>query len=272
MAITTINQVVFGMKPPVYFAKAVSGTLVAGRPHSYFYQGGYPAAAGAPSPGVAGAALNTYTNQIPFNSAPSGQNTYLAKFSASAAQYGKLLLCDRLWHNSGLNVTITTAQNVNSVAWAPRDLTGGTGGMGVMIGMEVVTAGGAGTPTLSMSYTNHLGVAGRTGAGLRTVVASSIVGSFYPMGLQSGDTGIQSIQTWTHNATMTSGSIALVAYRIIASLDMGTFSGGQYTSSALDAISLGLPRLYDSSVPFLIFIPNTTTTTPLAGEIVYTQG
>ena len=40
MAITTLDGALAGMKPPQTFAKAPTGTLVAGRPVSLFYLAG----------------------------------------------------------------------------------------------------------------------------------------------------------------------------------------------------------------------------------------
>ena len=45
MAITTLDGALAGMKPPQTFAKAPTGTLVAGRPVSLFYLAGMPGAA-----------------------------------------------------------------------------------------------------------------------------------------------------------------------------------------------------------------------------------
>jgi hypothetical protein len=33
-----------------------------------------------------------------------------------------------------------------------------------------------------------------------------------------------------------------------------------------------MPRLYDNTVPFLLYIPQTTSTTLTTGSVVYTQG
>ncbi len=60
----------------------------------------------------------------------------------------------------------------------------------------------------------------------------------------------------------------LVAYRVIASLELA--AGG--LPNAVDALTSGMPKLYDGTVPFLLFIPQTTTTTQVAGTVVYTQG
>lgn len=267
MAITTLDGALAGMRPPEFISKAASGTLTAGRPFSPFYTAGIPAAAAAPSPGIAGAALTSYAGQIPIPAA--SNNTHLARFSGThSTQAGVLLLCDRLWHNSGISVTTTTAQTVNSVTWPARDQNGATTGAGVYIGLEIVTATGAGAATPSISYTNSAGTAGRTSTTVDTYTASSPIGFFYRLGLQSGDAGVQSIQSVTLGVSMTSGSVSLVAYRILASLELPAAG----IPNAVDALSSGMPRLYDNTVPFLLFIPQTTTTGQISGSVVYTQG
>jgi hypothetical protein len=268
MAITTLDQLLAGMLPPASIAKAATPTLVAGRPQSLFYLAGAPGTAVAPSPGMSGAALTSYGGQIPFPAAVSGKNIYLARFQAQATIAGALILCDRLWHNSGLSLTATTAQTINSVAWPARDANGASSGSQVLIGLEVTTATGSGTPTFTMSYTNQAGTAGQTGTGILAGVASSAVGSFYPMGLAAGDTGVQSVQSFTLSATWTSGAASLVAYREIARLEIT----GSNIPAAVDAITSGMPRMYDGSVPFLMFVPSTTTASNISGQVVYSQG
>jgi hypothetical protein len=267
MAITTLDGALAGMQFPRNFIKAVTGTLVAGRPHSTFYLAGQPGAAVAPTPGLAGAALTTYSGQIPFSNPVSG-NTYLGRFAGQATQAGRLLLLDRLWHNSGITITSTSAQTINSVAWPARDVAGTTNGDGVYIGVEVSTATGSGTPTLTINYTNQSGTAGKTATNVISTVASSIAGTFYPIGLAAGDTGVRSVQTFTLSATWTSGTIHLVAYRMLASLELT----GANIPNAVDALTSGFPRLYDNTVPFIVFVPNTTTTSNISAQIVWTQG
>lgn len=267
MAITTLDGALAGMKPPETYVKAVTGTLVAGRPHSLFYLAGIPGAAAAPSPGTAGAALTSYAGQIPVPGA--SNNTHLARFSGvNHAQAGVLILADRLWHNSGFTITSTAAQTVNSVAWPARDTAGGTGGTGVYMGVEVSTVTAAGTPTLTVSYTNSGGTGTRTGTNVVPTVASSIAGTFYPIGLNAGDVGVRSVQSLTLSATWTSGTIHLVAYREIARIELPAAG----IPNAVDALTSGMPRVYDNSVPFLIFVPQTTTTTQIGGSVVFAQG
>jgi hypothetical protein len=268
MAITTLDQLLAGMLPPASIVKAATPTLAAGRPQSLFYLAGAPGAAVAPSPGLAGAALTSYGGQIPFPAAVAGKNIHLARFQAQAAIAGTLILCDRLWHNSGLNVTATTAQTINSVAWPARDADGTSNGNQVLIGLEVTTATGASTTNFTMSYTSQDGTAGKTGAGILQGAASSPVGSFYQMGLAAGDTGVRSVQSFTLSATWTSGAASLVAYREIARMELTAAN----VPAAIDAITSGMPRMYDNSVPFLLFIPASSSSANISGHVVYSQG
>jgi hypothetical protein len=185
-----------------------------------------------------------------------------------SSQAGVLLLCDRLWHNSGISVTTTTAQTVNSVTFPARDRNGATDGEGVYVGLEIVTTTGAGVATPSISYTNSAGTSGRTSTTVDTYTASRPSGHFYRLGLAAGDVGVQSIQSVTLGVSMTSGSVSLVAYRILASLELPAAG----IPNAVDALSSGMPRLYDNTVPFLLFIPQTTTTGLITGSVVFTQG
>lgn len=267
MAITTLDGLIAGMQPVREFFKVATPTLVAGRPHSLFYLAGIPGAATAPSPGAAGAALTSYAGQIPFAN-PSSGNTYLARFAATATIAGQLWLCDRLWHNSGLSATSTSAQTVNSVAFPARSHDGTANGDGVLVGLEVSSVTSTGTPTLTVTYTNQAGDTGRSATNIVPTVSGSAAGAFYPIGLQAGDSGVRSIQTYQQSSTWTGGTLHLVAYRPIIRLDLPAALSG----NCLDAVTGGMPRMFDNSVPFLIFIPSTTTASVISGHAVWSQG
>jgi hypothetical protein len=267
MALTTVNSVLAGLQYPRQIAKSATGTLVAGRPHSLHYLAGAPGAGVAPTPGIGGEVLTTLTGQIPFSNPVSGE-TRLAKFGGMATQAGRLLLCDRLWQNSGLDVTSTAEQTFTGSATIPaRDVNGLAVGDGVYAGVEVSTVTAAGTPTLTLKYTNQAGTAGQTATNVVSTVASSIAGTFYPIGLAAGDTGIQKAQSLQLSATWTSGTIHVVLYRIICELDLQA-----QIPNSVDYLSSGFPKMYNNTVPFLIFVPNTTTTSIITSTVTFAQG
>lgn len=267
MAITTLDGALAGMQQPQDILKVGTAT-VAGRHLSLFYTAGRPGTASAPTPGLAGVALNNpLTGAIPFQNPVAGTNAYLARFSAGANVAGTLILCDRLWHNSGIIVTATSAQTINSVVFPARDRNGASSGESVMIGVEVRTVMGAGTPTMTMTYTNSDGTPNRvitTGAFTTTLPANS----FIPIELMTGDTGVMSIQSWQQSATMTSGAYHLVAYRQLARVDIGAAGVG----SSIDAITSGFPRFFTGSSLFLLWLPSTTTAPTVTGQLIYTHG
>jgi hypothetical protein len=137
-----------------------------------------------------------------------------------------------------------------------------------MLAVEVSAATGAGTPTITVSYTNQDGTAGRTAANIIATVASSAIGATYFIGLQAGDTGVRSVQSLTLSVSWSSGTINLVAYRYITEVTVGA----AFVAGEVDVITGGRPRLYDGTVPWLVFQPNTTTASSVSGVYQETHG
>lgn len=270
MAITTLDSALSGMQAARYFAKGVTGTMVAGRPWSLWAITGNPGA-GSFDTTLAGVALSSTSaqvnGQIPFTNPVSG-NSYLARFQAGATIAGTLLLCDRLWHNGGFTITSATSQTVNSATFPARDLAGTTNGDGVLLGLEISAACGAAAPTITVGYTNQAGTSGKTATNSFATANSPAAGSFFPIGLAAGDTGVRSVQSLTLSVSWVSGTMNLVAYRVLAALELT----GAFVPNAIDAITSGFPQLHNGSVPFLIFIPSTTTTSNISGQMIVTQG
>lgn len=270
MAIATLDGALAGMQAPRHFAKAVTATLVAGRPASLWSLAGNPGA-GAFDTTLNGVVLSSSSamvnGQLPHVNPVSG-NAYLARLQGQATIAGSLLLCDRLWHNGGYTITSTAAQNSTTPTWPARDAAGATNGDGVLLGLEISAATGAGTPTITATYTNQAGTGSKTGTNLIPTVASSAIGAFYPIGLAAGDTGVRSVQSLQLSATWTSGTMNLVAYRVLAALELTA----PHTPNAVDALTSGFPRIHDGAVPFLLFIPSTTTASNIVGTYVETQG
>ena len=269
MAISTLDGVIAGLRVPEQFLK-VTGTMeAAGVMHSLLYTSGMPGAGATPAPGINGAALTTYAGQMPYTN-PSSGNGYLARLSCRAGIAGTLIVADRLWHNSGVVVTTTGAQPFSSVAWPARDSGGSTNGEGVLVGIEVsgaTTNAGAVTNT-TLSYVNSTNTGGTRTATIASFPATSVAGTFVPFQLQAGDTGIRSASSITLGTSYGGGAIHLVAYRVLAQIGVPVAGAG----FELDALSLGLPRLYDNTVPFLLWLPSATTTHTVAGEVTYAHG
>jgi hypothetical protein len=271
MPITSLDQAIAGFRAARPIAKAQSGATVIGRPQSLWGLAGSPGA-GAYDNTLNGVVLSgsggNIAGQIPHTDPTGGQFAYLARLQISSSLPGSTWLCDRLWHNGGIAIASTSVQSIVSPTWPARDVAGSTNGDGVVLGLEVSAATGAGTPTITVSYTNQAGVAGRTGTNIIATTASASAGAFYPIGLQSGDTGVRSVQSIQLSATWTSGTINLVAYRVLATLESPIASVG----TAIDPLTGGMPRLFDGVIPWIFFVPNAASAVALQGTIVETWG
>jgi hypothetical protein len=174
--------------------------------------------AGLTYPGTAkvvysvGPALAPYAlggSALAIGSAERGYVTRLGCYSPVANMSGALLLGDLLATYRGIPADTAVAQDLSTLGSAAGNsvLPRYQDGVGVKIFADVTTAVGATPVTLTVSYTNELGVSGRTSTS--TTVASapqarSLVtnkGEPFSLPLQSGDKGVRSIQTATLSGT-----------------------------------------------------------------------
>jgi hypothetical protein len=199
------------------------------------------------------ALTNPVTGSLPFSD-PNAGNAYLsflegrAAFSARPEAPSIGFIADRLWHNGGYTITSAVAQNSTPPTWPARDIKGATNGDGVLLGLEISATVGAATPTITVSYTNSSGTAGRTGTNIFATISASAAGTFHPISLQAGDIGVRSVQSLTLSASWVSGTINLVAYRPISCFSIPN----SYVKVKEDIITLGRPIMYTGSVLFLL--------------------
>lgn len=272
MAITTLDGAIAGMQAPVPIIKVGITTAAVGAMRGYtpWYANGNPGASVANAAGVNGDAVTpadgtAVQGRIPRTNPGTG-NAYLARLGISASTAGTLWLIDRLWHNSGLTVTSTAAQAIIPATLPARCGDGTSNGANVMAAIEWSATGGAGVPTVTLTYTDQDGNAGATGA--FTAVASPPVGTFEIFTLAAGDTGIRAPTSFIQSATRTSGTMHLVLFRVLAQIEVTSANIG----NAIDALTSGMPRIYDDSVLQLVWFPSATTATNFMGQYIETQG
>lgn len=205
----------------IWAHKVGAAPEAAGIWHSHHAATGTPGAWSPGTPGVAGRATDGTTTAddgvLRLPTAGAGLSLYLTQLQTVATVACQIMIMDFLWVNTGLVVTTTTAQTVNSVAFPARDIDGSTTGNGVGIAVLVTTATtNAGAITnMTMSYTNSAGTAGRT-ATMASFPATAVAGTLVPFQLQAGDEGVQSVQSVTLGTSLVTGAISLVAYRIVS--------------------------------------------------------
>lgn len=170
---------------------------------------------GFPSiPGAAAVPVNTDDGALGQTDPGGARQKWLLGVAGCFTQPGNFLLYDRLLHNGGLSGTVTTAQTVGGT------LTRYTGGVGNLIAVEIYTTIGTTATTITASYTNQANTSGRTtqavtfgGTGWREDTRMII------LPLQTGDTGVRSVQSVTVLATTgTAGSFGVTIIHPLATL------------------------------------------------------
>jgi hypothetical protein len=268
MPFTSVDDLIAGFQPPVP-VNALGITLAAvahRRAYTSWYHPGNPGANVANAAGVNGQAVDpslgtSVQGRIP-RSNPSGGFTEarLARLAMLSNTAGSLWLVDRVWQNSGLSVTSTAAQAITPAAIPARDRNGLTDGDDIFFGIEWSATGGAGVPTVTLTYTDQDGNTGKTGT--FTAVAAPPVGTVELFSAQAGSPGMRAPTSFQQSATRTSGTMHLVGWRLIAQLDFPQAGG-----AAVDPFSGGMARIYNDSVLQLMWLPTGTTAPAFIGSV-----
>lgn len=269
MPITTRAGARSGLQWPRPFTK-VGPTPQSGKWGTAWASVGSPSA-GSYSTTLAGSTLSgSVSGALPLTSPTTG-NSYLSllmgSFQQTGGSGGALLLCDRLWHNGGLTITSTTAQTINSGLFPARDNNGTTNGEGVKLALEVSANCGAAAPTITVSYTNEVGTAGRTATNYLATANSPNAGTVYPIGLQAGDRGVREVGSLTLSASWVSGTVNLVAYRVIGVLNLQA-TGRMFVSEEM----CGFQRIFNDSVLYFMLTGPGNSNFVIAGSTAWSQG
>lgn len=200
--------------------------------------------------GAVAACDKTTTGALQFTNSAGGAVKRLVQGAAATngLDATQVLVMDRLLAKGGLSGTVTTAQNVQSGSGAV--LSRYTGGTGNQIWIEIQTAITGANTTVTASYTNENGTAGRTTQARRLGASPfSDLHSAHQLPLQNGDRGVQSVETVTVLAsTGTAGDFAVVVYHPI------TMLLGKMTPQGPFGQLGGLPEIVDDAcITFLQF-------------------
>jgi hypothetical protein len=266
LKVTTPQDSGFTGFPSAFFKNGAGSTEASGVPYLFARDAGFPGAWTIGSPGVAGRATDGPTETggcLTYANAGTGEN-FLTSWCMAGSGTGAGWLVDILWINSGLVVTTTTAQTVNSVAFPARDANGSSNGLGVEVAIfvSVATTNAGAITNCTLNYTNSDGTAGRTGT-IASFPATCAAGAVIFFQLQEGDRGVRSIEGITQGTSMVTGTIHLIALRRLAMTGLGSawIPNPEMTPAQRNP---GV-RLYDGSCLFPMLIPSTTTTYNVSG-------
>jgi hypothetical protein len=169
------------------------------------------------------------------------------------------------WACSGFNGTLTTAQAVTGFTGLPTRA--GTG-VGSEIWIYCTTATGATASNITVQYTNSSGVSGRNTVSTAHIVSMPAF-RMYQVPLQSGDVGVQSIQSVTLSAsTGTVGSFGVIIMDRLTSISTAVAN----VSNVSDFAALGLPKIADTSCLSFIHQATTTSSGIIMGQLSIIQG
>jgi hypothetical protein len=252
MAITTLDQYIAAASQRVGIIKTASVTAVAVMPTQVL------AAAGNPGAGVL-AGTSTTAGVVPtdatagcpgINTFAGGSTGYISNITFGSSVASRITLFDCLWKGGAypFNAAVTLA---SQPSYSGRVL-GGTDFTNTEIWVECVTAF-TGLQTVAVTYTNQSGAARTTGA-IATGVAP-IVARMVQLPLQSGDTGVQKIDSVTGTVATVGTFNVLVLRRLWSGRVIVANSGDTH-----DFLKTGMPVIFDTSALMAIVQPDGTAT------------
>lgn len=214
MAITTRDQLIAAAAnvQELTWFKSASRTTVAAQWFSMFDLAGNPGAGVLAGTSVAAGVVPTdVTAGCPTINAFGGSNTgYISSVDFGSSVAGRIRLYDLLW--KGGAYTFSAAQALSAQPSYASRVPGGTDFKGTQIWLECVTAF-TGSQSIAITYTNQDGVTGRTTGTVATGVAPT-VGRMFQMPLQTGDTGVQKIESVTSTVATVGTFNVLVMRRL----------------------------------------------------------
>jgi hypothetical protein len=280
MAITTSDGLItaWGAASTTYtFLKNVPAAQTIGAYYSLFMHDGLPGK-NASSPGTsAGASYNdTSAGAYDLVDVTAPTLRYMANVDAWATQPGMLYIYDRLWTSGLIPFSQTSSLTIAHSGLPSRCVpnTGGTtpnaNGFMTELWVENFTVMGAGTPTMTATYTNSDAATGRTATLMQTIVTAGAINRTYPFLLANGDEGVRAVTAFILSATMTSGNLRLVQRRLLAAVPLANNTVGCATT--LGPYDLGMTQIFDDSCIELVWCASTTTAAQVGANITLVRG
>jgi hypothetical protein len=233
---------------------AAATAPVAGKWTSMWQYNGAPGAGSAPG-GTARNPTRATAGALGQTNPGGGRQLFLTGASAILSIAGTLHLFDRLADQSGFSGTSVIAQNTTGLAVNRYT---GAAAAGNRIFLEIFTLIGTGATTVTASYTNEAGTAGRT----TTAAAIGATGlreaqRMIPMALQAGDYGVRSVESITlAGSTTTVGDIGVVIVRPLTHFPGPTAAQG-VARDFVGALA-PMPEILTDACLSLAFVANST--------------
>lgn len=252
------------------FDKLMASVSVANTPHTMWKATGIPVAGADPTLGAANgrtptsatAGAYTYTNAT---GPATMHEVTLGAASKVASTTGSLLMCDRLSDIQLTHVQATTAlTGLDGTSRLGATTAPGDGGQ---LWTEVTSGFSAAANVKTFTYTNMVGTGSQVTPSF-TTIASAVVGRSANanlwQSLATGDTGIRSIQTQTHSSGTATGQLNYVLVRPLGYIPLTAVATWVERDFVVEIPNL--PKLFDSSCIFFIYVPTAAVTGSIFGE------
>jgi hypothetical protein len=244
MAITTLDGYVASNRQILTFSRSATIIGTAAVRSSMYHLAGNPGAGTlAGTSTTAGVLVTSSTAGFPTIKDTGAANYYLSRVAFTNSVISNVIVQDLLYkagaYSFNSNVTLSAQPSI-----AGRVPGGAYGGIDMYF--ECVTAF-TGIPTVTVTYTNQDGVAGRT-TGAFSLGVAPVVGKLVKLPLQAGDSGVQKVESVVATvATVGTFNIQLVRDIWIGRLPITN-------GSVLDGFDkTGLTEIYQTSA--LNFLP-----------------
>jgi hypothetical protein len=247
---TTLDEQIAAPRQFIRMTKTASRTAVAASPTSTFDLAGSPGAgvlAGTST--TAGVVPTDATAGCPPINAFAGPTGNLELATMSGSVLGASTLYDMLWKGGPypFNANVTLSAQPSFLARVPPD------DNQTELWIEAVTAF-TGNLSVAVGYTNQAGTSGRSTGTVATGMAP-IVGRMVQLPLQSGDSGVQQVNTVVATVS-TAGTFNVLVLQRLVSGSIRTLG----TRDRLDWTQTGRRRMYDTMALIQVSQPDSTAT------------
>lgn len=245
MAINTLDDYIGSTKQIIPISKTAARTTVANGWFSMFDVAGNPGSGTlAGSSTAAGVVPTDATAGFPIITFSTGTG-YLATVDFGNTVASRLMIADMVFKAGAYAYNSGTTSLSSQPSFSSR-IPGGTDYTGTQIWIEVSTAfTSATTWHVECTYTNQAGTGSRTTTTMANTTAANLtIGRMYQLALQSGDTGVQKIDS----VVVTTGAAAAGAFNVLILRPL--WSGRVTAANGGDCHGLdrtGMPVVYSDS-------------------------
>lgn len=246
-------------------AGAAAAAPIAGQGISLWEYEGCPSHGAVPSTTFANPD-NTTQGGLQQADPSGGRQLWLLSANAMISAGGKIVAYDRLLTKSGLDATVTSAQNINGGSNAT--ITRYTNGVGNEIWLEIYTQIGVTATTITVSYVNQAGATKTSTARVFGGTNAREAQRFLRVPLAAGDTGVQAVISVTVLVTTgTAGNFGIIIAHPLVSIPCGL----SYTAIQSSYLDGSMPEILTDCCLALALFQSTTVAGIIESDFVMAE-